>query len=107
MYRRVGIRTHYYCTLEPMFSINQSLNPRQPSLLLNVVTSCVSEDQWRLLGGGRLIIMAEIESMEWHQTHGNHVFHVFDTIPLILLQPLRACSPQLRCHQPPVLRIHI
>ena len=39
--------------------------------------------------------------MEWHQTPGNHVFGVFDTIPL---QPLpQARSPQLRSHQPPVL----
>jgi hypothetical protein len=46
--------------------------------------------------GGQLIIMARMEQMECHQTHGNHVF---DTI---LLQPLpRACPPQLRCHQPP------
>jgi hypothetical protein len=37
--------------------------------------------------------------MEWHQTHGNHVF---DTIPL---QPFpRAHGPQLRCHRPPVLQ---
>ena len=45
--------------------------------------------------------------MEWHQTpgnHGNHVFDVFDTIPLILLQSLeRDGSSQLRCHQPPVV----
>ena len=26
--------------------------------------------------------------MEWHQTPGNHVFDVFDTIPLIPLQSL-------------------
>ena len=33
----------------------------------------------------------------------NHVFDVFDTVPLILLQPLpRACPPQLRFHQSPV-----
>jgi hypothetical protein len=25
--------------------------------------------------------------MEWHQTHGNYVFDVFDTIPLIPLHP--------------------
>ena len=38
--------------------------------------------------------------MEWHQTPENHVF---DTIPLILLQLLpRTRSPQLRCQQPPV-----
>jgi hypothetical protein len=28
--------------------------------------------------------MAGMEHMEWHQTHGNHVFDVFDTIPYIL-----------------------
>ena len=34
----------------------------------------------------------------------NNVFDVFDTIPLILLQPLPgACPPKLRCHQPPVV----
>ena len=55
----------------------------------------------RLLRGGRLIIMARTKQMEWHQTHRNHVFN---TIPLIPLQPLpRACPPQLSCHQPPVL----
>nr|XP_046147162.1 synaptotagmin-like protein 3 isoform X3 [Oncorhynchus gorbuscha] len=55
----------------------------------------------RLLRGGWLIIMARTEQMEWHQTHRNHVFN---TIPLIPLQPLpRACPPQLNCHQPPVL----
>uniref|UniRef100_A0A8C7T8Z2 Protein tyrosine phosphatase receptor type N2 n=1 Tax=Oncorhynchus mykiss TaxID=8022 RepID=A0A8C7T8Z2_ONCMY len=42
-------------------------------------------DQWWLLRGGRLTIMAGTEQMEWHQTHGNPVF---DTIPLIPLQPL-------------------
>ena len=60
--------------------------------------------QWRLLRGGRLLIMAGTERMEWHQTHGNHVFDVLDAI---LLQPIpRARSPQLRCHQPPVARRH-
>uniref|UniRef100_A0A8C8F6L9 Protein tyrosine phosphatase receptor type N2 n=1 Tax=Oncorhynchus tshawytscha TaxID=74940 RepID=A0A8C8F6L9_ONCTS len=39
-------------------------------------------DQWWLLRGGRLTIMAGTEQVEWHQTHGNHVF---DTIPLIPL----------------------
>ena len=39
--------------------------------------------------------MAGTEQMEWHQTHGNHVFNVFDTIPPIPLQSLpRACPPQ-------------
>jgi hypothetical protein len=52
----------------------------------------------------RLIIMAGTEQIEWHQTPGNHVFDVFDTIPLIQLQSLPlARSPQLRCHQPPVI----
>ena len=59
--------------------------------------------QRRLLRGERLIIMTGTEQMEWHQIHGNHVFDVFDIISLIPLQSLpRACSPQLRCHQPPV-----
>ena len=36
-------------------------------------------------------------------THGNHVFDVFDTIPVIWIQPLPRARPhQLRCHQPPV-----
>jgi hypothetical protein len=35
--------------------------------------------------------------MEWHQIPGNHVFDVFDTIPLILLQSLtQAHSPQFK-----------
>ena len=39
--------------------------------------------------------------MEWNQTPGNHMFDVFDTIPLqSLTQP---CSPQLRYQQPPVV----
>ena len=55
--------------------------------------------QWRRLRGGWLIIRAGTERMEWHQKHS-----VFDTNPLILLQPLpRARPPKLRCHQPPVL----
>ena len=34
------------------------------------------------------------QQMEWHQTHGNHLFNIFDTIPLILLESLtRACAP--------------
>ena len=37
---------------------------------------------------GRTTGMAGTERMEWHQTHGNHVLDVFDTIPLILLQSL-------------------
>ena len=45
--------------------------------------------------------------MEWHQTHGNHMFDVFDSIPLISLQPLpRARPPQLRSNQPPVIHPH-
>jgi hypothetical protein len=35
-------------------------------------------DQWRLLRGGRLIIMAGTAQMEWHQTHGNHGHHMLD-----------------------------
>jgi hypothetical protein len=41
--------------------------------------------QWRLLKGGQLIIMAEVE-WNWN---GNHVFEVFDAVPCILLQPLQ------------------
>ena len=42
--------------------------------------------QWRFLRG--LIIMVGMESMEWNQPHGNHVFYVFETIPLTPFQPL-------------------
>jgi hypothetical protein len=38
----------------------------------------LSTKKWRLLRGGRLIIMAGMVPMEWHQTHGNHGNHVFD-----------------------------
>ena len=63
--------------------------------------------QWRLLMGGRLIIIAGTKLMEWHLSPGNHVFDVFDTIPRILLQSLpRARPPQLRCHQPPVMYMY-
>ena len=49
--------------------------------------------------------MARMEQMEWHQTRKGCVY-VFDTLPLIPLQPLPlAHSLQLRCHQPPLLRI--
>jgi hypothetical protein len=58
----------------------------------------------RLLRGERLIIMSGTKQMERHQIPGNYVFDVFVTIPLIPLQSLlQAHSPQLRCHQPPVL----
>ena len=68
----------------------------------------IHTNQWRLVRGGRRIIMAGTEQMEWHQTHGNHVFDVFNTIPPFPLQPLpRARPPQFRCHQPPVIQIHI
>ena len=60
-------------------------------------------NQWRLLRGGRLLIMAGTERLECHQTHSNHVFAVFYTVPPTPLQPLpRAHPSQLRCHQPPV-----
>ena len=60
--------------------------------------------QWRLVRGGRLIIMSGMEQMEWCQTHGNLLFELFDSIPLIPLHPLPwARPPQLRCHQPPVI----
>jgi hypothetical protein len=47
-----------------------------------------AKNQWRLLRGGRLIIMDGMESMERHQPHGNHVFDVFNIIPLTPFQPL-------------------
>ena len=37
--------------------------------------------------------MAGMVQMEWHQTPGNHVLVVFDTIPLILLQSLPRARP--------------
>ena len=37
-------------------------------------------NQWRRLRGERLIIMSGTEPMEWHQTPGNHVLNVFNTI---------------------------
>jgi hypothetical protein len=37
--------------------------------------------------------MVVTEQMEWHQTHGNHVFDVLDTIPLIPLQTLPGARP--------------
>ena len=43
----------------------------------------------------------------WNGVNGmvsKHVFDVFDTVPLIALQPVsRARPPQLTCHQPPVV----
>jgi hypothetical protein len=57
--------------------------------------------QWRLLRGGRFIIMAGMEQMEWQQTpgnHGNHVFDVFDTIPLILFQSLPLATNLTHTH---------
>ena len=62
--------------------------------------------QWRLLRGGRLIILSRTEQMGMHQTEENHVFDIFDSIPL---QPLpHAGPPQLRCHQPAViLSVHV
>ncbi|CDQ75314.1 unnamed protein product [Oncorhynchus mykiss] len=45
----------------------------------------------------RVVIMFGAAQMEWHQTPGNYVFDVFDTIPPIPLQSLpRTRSPQLR-----------
>ena len=64
-------------------------------------------DKWhrRLLRGEQLIIMASMAQMEWHETYGHYAFEVFATIPLIPLQQLpRAHSPQLGCHQPPVIQ---
>ncbi|CDQ98955.1 unnamed protein product [Oncorhynchus mykiss] len=47
-----------------------------------------------------------VAQIEWHQSPGNHVIDLFDTIPLIPLQPLpQAHPPQLRCHQPPVVEV--
>ena len=46
----------------------------------------------------------------WNGANGmasNHVFNVYDTIPLIPLQPFpQARPPQLSCHQPPVLEAY-
>ena len=62
---------------------------------------CDFVGQWRLLRGGQLIIMVGKELVEWHQTHGTHLFGI---VPLIMLQPLPRVYPlQLRLHQPPVL----
>ena len=48
--------------------------------------------------------MSGMKQVEWHPTHGNHVFDLFDNVPPIPLQPLpRARPPQLMCQQPPVL----
>jgi hypothetical protein len=41
-----------------------------------------------MLRGVQLIIMAKMKSMEWNQPHGDHVFDVFNAIPLTLFQPL-------------------
>ena len=67
-----------------------------PVVLLQFALMNRIQPQWRLLRGGRLIILS---GMEWHQTPGNHVFDVFDTITL--QQLLLARPPQLRCHQHP------
>lgn len=62
----------------------------------------------RLLRGGQLTIMAGTKQMAWHQTPVNHVLYVFDTIPPFPLQSLeRACSPQLKYHQLPVVLNHV
>ena len=45
--------------------------------------------------------MAEMESTEWYQPHGNHVFDVFDTFPLTRFQPLLRAVLQ----QPLLVRI--
>ena len=49
--------------------------------------------------------MGRMTQMESHKMPGNHVFDVFNTIPMISLQSLpQARPPQLRIHQPPVLQ---
>ena len=59
---------------------NRLLHPPQGGIsVLAVVNVCITEgmilkmescvEQWRLLRGGRLIIMAGTESMEWNKTH--------------------------------------
>jgi hypothetical protein len=48
----------------------------------------INVHQRRMLRREQLIIMAGMERMECYQTHGNQVFGVFDTIPLIPPQPL-------------------
>ena len=52
-------------------------------------------DHRRLLREGQLIIMVGTEQMEWHQTRGNYVLDIFDTVPL---QPLPILQrKQQRC----------
>jgi hypothetical protein len=41
--------------------------------------------------------MAGTEQIEWLRNHGIHVFDVFDTIPLITLQPLPIKVPPTSC----------
>ena len=68
----------------------------------NITRFNMTPHQW----GGRLIIMAGTEQMEWHRTpgnngnHGNHVFDVFDTIPLIP-PPAVTTSPSSPIRVPP------
>jgi hypothetical protein len=47
--------------------------------------------------------MAGTEQTEWHQTPGNHLFDVFDTIPLIITTSPFS-SIKVQHHQPPMLQ---
>ena len=51
--------------------------------------------------------MAHNNGLEQSKWNGNHVFDVFDTIPLVLLQLLpQARSPQLMSPRPPVVNMY-
>jgi hypothetical protein len=41
-----------------------------------------------LIGEDGLVVMAGAESVEWYQIQQTNSFHVFDTIPFTLFQPL-------------------
>ena len=56
-----------------------------------------------LLGDGRLEIMDGTAQMEWYQTHGNHVFDVFDyhepVLPKKVVINLLWCTVLITCTQ--------
>jgi hypothetical protein len=60
---------------------------------------CEFVNHRKLLRGGWIIIMAGIECMEWHQTHGNHVLN---TIPFMLV-PAFYMSPPSPIQVPPAV----
>ena len=78
-------------------------NGPQDLILLSLCIQ-IAIDNMVLLRGGQLIIMSVMDQIEWHQTHGQHGFDVFDTIPLQLLP--RVCPPQIWCHEPPVDKVN-